>query len=192
MASIVLVSLLGWTSDSIRRALLLNPSRVGRGEIYRLLTAAWVHGDASHLIFNLLALHLFADQVVSVLGAPRFLLIYFTAAVVAFIPTTVRYLRAPEYNSLGASGAVAAVMLSAILLHPKMQLRLLVFPVPVPGIVFALLYLAYSAWSASGERDGINHDAHFSGAIYGALLTYVLAPNLVEQSLRAALRLVGV
>jgi membrane associated rhomboid family serine protease len=191
MASVVLVSLFAWTHQAIQRALMLNPHRVGRGQVHRLVTAAWIHGDLDHLIFNMLALFIFGDRVLAVLGVHWFLVLYGSAAVVAFIPTTIRYARKPEYNSLGASGAVSAVMLSAILLDPSLKLRLLFVPIPVPGLVFALGYLAYSAWQSQGSRDGINHDAHFSGAAYGILVTWLLEPARVDQALRTVLRLIG-
>ncbi len=191
MASVILVSLIAWTQKPIKRALLLNPHRVAQGEIHRLLTAAWIHGDMGHLLFNLVALFIFADRVLAVLGEIGFLGLYISAAVVAFIPTAVRYRRKPRYNSLGASGAVSAVMLSAILLDPSLKLRLLFFPVPVPGVVFAAAYLAYSAWQSQGSDDDINHDAHFSGAAYGILFTYLLEPSRVEQSYRLLLRTLG-
>jgi membrane associated rhomboid family serine protease len=191
MASVVLVSLVAWSHESIKRALMLNPYLVGRGQVHRLLTAGWIHGDAGHLIFNMLAFYIFAERVLSALGALWFLILYVSAAIVAFIPTTLRYLKKPRYNSLGASGAVAAVMLSAILLDPTIKLHLLLFPVPVPGFVFAVLYLAYSAWQSRGSRDGVNHDAHFSGAAYGILVTYLLVPNRVEAGMRTLLRSLG-
>lgn len=191
MGSVVLVSLIAWTRESIKRALMLNPYSVGRGQVYRLLTAGWVHGDAAHLIFNMLALHIFADRVVAGLGVVWFLLLYVSAVIVAFIPTTLRYLKNPRYNSIGASGATSAVMLSAILLDPSQRLRLLFFPVALPGIIFAVLYLVYSAAQSRGSRDGINHDAHFSGAVYGMVVTFLLVPDRVVQSLRAVLRMVG-
>jgi membrane associated rhomboid family serine protease len=187
MASVVLVSLLGFAHERSKRALMLNPYLVTRGQVYRLLTAGWVHGDAGHLLFNLLAFYIFADRVLAALGQIWFVVLYVSAAVVAFVPTTVRYRRKPRYNSLGASGAVAAVMLSAILLDPTIKLRFLFFPVAVPGFVFAILYLAYSAWQSRGSGDGINHDAHFSGALYGIVMTYALLPGRVERSLRSLL-----
>ncbi len=191
MASVVLVSLFAWTHDAIKRALMLNPYKVGRGQLHRLLTAAWIHGDIAHLVFNMLALFIFADRVLAILGVTWFLVMYVSAAVLAFVPTTVRYLRKPKYNSLGASGAVAAVMFSAILLDPSLKLRLLFLPVPVPGVVFALAYLAYSAWQSQDSRDNINHDAHFSGAAYGILFTWLLEPTRVERALRTLVRTLG-
>jgi membrane associated rhomboid family serine protease len=74
-------------------------------------------------------------------------------------------------------------MFSAILLHPSLKLSLFLLPIAVPGMVYALGYLAYSAWSSYRARDGINHAAHFAGAIYGSLLTYVLEPQRVTRTL---------
>lgn len=188
IASVVIVSLAAWASAALKRALVLHPYQVRHGgQIHRLLTAGWVHADATHLLFNLLTLYFFAEDVVRALGVARFLALYVSAVVVAFVPTTLRHMRDPRYASLGASGAVAAVMFSAVLLVPGLKLQLLFLPIPVPALVYALAYLAYSAWHSRGSRDGINHDAHFSGAIYGALLTYVFEPNRVERTLKQLL-----
>lgn len=185
IASVVIVSLIGFSSMSVKVALILNPYRVvKKGQIHRLLTAGWLHADGSHLFFNMLTLYFFAGDVVRILGATRFLLLYVSAVVVAFIPTTLRYMKKPEYASLGASGAVAAVMFSAILLVPKMKLYVMFIPYPVPGLVYALFYLAYSVWHSYQGRDNVNHDAHFAGAAYGALFTWILEPARVERALK--------
>ena len=183
IASVALVSVAAWVSKGIWRALILNPYLVReRFQVHRLLTAGWIHADASHL--NMLTLYFFADRVLSVLGPTMFLVLYVSAVVVAHLPTTIRHMGNPKYNSLGASGAVAAVMFSAILLHPTLTLNLF-GAIAVPGLVYALGYLAYNALSAYRARDGINHDAHFAGAIYGSLLTYVLEPTRVTRTLHA-------
>lgn len=192
IATVVVVSLLAFGSDRVRNALLLSPRRVRKnGEVYRLLTAGWVHVDVSHLFFNMLTLWFFADEVVKVLGPARFFILYGSAVVVAFIPTTLRHMNRSGYASVGASGAVAAVMFSAILLHPEMKLFVMFIPVQVPAFVYALGYLAYSMWHSHSSNDGINHDAHFSGALYGALVTYAFEPARVTRTLRWAADLVG-
>jgi membrane associated rhomboid family serine protease len=188
IVSVVVVSVLASLSRAIKRALILHPYGIRTGfQVHRLLTAGWVHADASHLFFNMLSLYFFADDVVRALGAPRFLLLYASAVVVSFIPTTLRHMRDPRYASLGASGAVAAVMFSAVVLYPGLKLQLLFLPVPIPGVFYALGYLAYSAWHSYRGGDGINHDAHFTGALYGVLLTYALEPARVERTLRSLL-----
>src|SRR5690606_30757341 len=134
-------------------------------------------------LFNMITLHFFAGEVAGVLGPARFLALYVSAVVVAFVPTAIRHRNDPRYASLGASGAVAAVLFSAVLLHPGMKLQLLFIPVPLPGVLYALAYLADSAWHSYRSTGGINHDAHFTGAVYGALFAFALAPDRAEQSL---------
>lgn len=188
IGSVVIVSLVGWIYKPAQRALLLYPYQVRRrGEVHRLLTAGWVHADLMHLAFNMIALYFFAEKVTSALGVFRFLVLYFSAVIIGFIPTTLRHMGDPGYGSMGASGAVAAVMFSAILLFPKLKLMLMFLPIPVSGLVFAAVYLAYSAWSSLSARDGVNHGAHFSGAVYGAVLTYLFEPARVERTIRTLL-----
>lgn len=184
IASIVAVSAVAWASDTLRRGLILNPSRVKEKlEVHRLLTAGWIHADVSHLAFNMLSLYLFADPSIRVLGEVKFLILYLSAVVIAFVPTTLRHMNEPRYNSLGASGAIAAVMFSAILVDPGMQLYLMYLPVPVPGLVYGIGYLAYSAWRGYQSKDNVNHSAHFAGAVYGAALTYLFEPGRVEHTI---------
>jgi membrane associated rhomboid family serine protease len=186
IATIVIVSLVGLTSDAVKRALILNPYRVRHnGQVYRLFTAGWLHSDFAHLAFNMLTLYFFADDVLKILGPVRFLALYLTAVVLGYVPTTLRQMHKKDYNSLGASGAVAAVLFSAILLIPKLKMQFMFIPFPIPGIVFGLGYLAYIAWQSYNATDNVNHDAHFAGAIYGSMLTFVLEPARVERTIRS-------
>jgi membrane associated rhomboid family serine protease len=179
------VSLWGWLFKAAQRWMLLIPYRVKHGgEIHRIFTAAWAHANLSHLFFNMLALYFFAGQTTQILGTPRFLILYMTAVIVGFVPSTLFNLDNPKFATLGASGAVAAVMFSAILLHPNIKLYLLVFPLPVPAVVFAALWLAYSVWHSLDAGDGVNHDAHISGALWGSLLTFLFEPARVERSIK--------
>lgn len=186
IASVVIVSLLGWLFKPVQGALILNPFRVrANGHVHRLLTAGWVHSNISHLVFNMLALYLFAAEPLRVLGTTRFLVLYVSAVIMGFVPTTLRHMRNPRYLSLGASGAVAAVMFCAILFNPKLRLYIIPIPVPVPAIAFAVGYLAYSAWHSYRPSDGINHDAHFAGAVYGVLFAYVFEPAHVKRAIES-------
>jgi membrane associated rhomboid family serine protease len=188
IVSVVVVSLVAFSSRVLLDGLILVPSRVARGrELYRLLTAGWVHGDAAHLIFNMLSLYFFAGSVERALGTTQFLLLYFSAVVVGFVPTVVRHRGRSYYRSLGASGAVSAVIFSAIVINPELRMYLMFIPIAVPGWLFAIAYLAYSAYSSHRDGDNINHDAHFAGALYGVALTAGLAPRLAESGLRALL-----
>lgn len=186
MASIVIVSLLGMSSDTVKRALILNPYRVRhRGHVHRLLTAGWLHRDFGHLAFNMITLYFFANDVLRVLGPVRFLALYISAVIMAFVPTTLRYMHKSEYNSVGASGAIAAVMFSAILLIPNLKMYLMFIPIPIPGVVFAVAYLIYCMWYSREANDGVNHDAHLFGAVYGAMFTFAFEPARVERTIKS-------
>lgn len=184
IASVVVVSVLAWIIKPLKYALIMSPYLVvQRFQVHRMLTAGWLHADVSHLLFNLLTLYFFGDQVVKAIGPERFILLYVSAVVIAHVPTTIRHRNNPKYSSLGASGAVAAVIFSAILLYPGLKLSLLFLPIPIPGYLYGLGYLAYSAYASYRAKDGVNHDAHFAGAIYGSLLTYVLEPTRVARTI---------
>jgi len=183
IASVAIVTFAAWAMPALKGGMILLPQRVvHRYEVHRLLTAGWLHADVTHLFFNMLTLWFFADDVVKVLGPVRFLILYVSSVVVGFIPTTLRHMNNPRYSSLGASGAVAAVMFGAILLQPGLKVSLYYLPMRIPGILYALGYLAYSVWHSWRSRDGINHDAHFSGAIYGAALSYLFEPARVTRT----------
>jgi membrane associated rhomboid family serine protease len=190
VATVIIASVVAWIVPPLKRGMMLIPWRVkSRIEIHRLLTNGWVHADIAHLAFNMITLWFFADEVDRALGDVQFIFLYVSAVVVASIPTTIRKRNDLRYASLGASGAVAAVMFSAILLYPNIKLALMFLPIPLPGWAWAIGYLAYSAGHALWRsRDGINHEAHFWGAVYGAILTFAFAPdralNTIQQLLR--------
>ena len=187
IAALAVLSLAAWASRALMSGMLLVPYRVmHKGEVHRLFTGAWIHADLGHLALNALGLYLFAPKPLTVLGSTQFLLLYFSAAIVSCLPTTLRFRNQPKYSSLGASGAIAAVMFSSILL--QLQQKIAPFGVgslAMPAYVFGLGYLAYSAWHSYQNSGNVNHDAHFYGAAYGALFTYLLEPRLVERSLRS-------
>jgi len=186
MASVVAVSVAGFASAPLRRALVLVPYLVAKkGQVHRLLTGGWLHADTQHLVFNLITLYFFANETVRVLGDARFLLLYVSAVVVAHVPTTLLHMKDPRYASLGASGAVSAVMMSAILLVPNLRVSIAFVPFAVPGIGYAVVYLLYSAVMAWRAQGRINHEAHFAGAVYGAALTFLLEPGRVTRTLHA-------
>lgn len=184
IGSVAIMTVVGWIIPPLQRAFLLRPYDVRRGQIHRLLTNGWLHGDLWHFAVNMFTLYMFAGKVTEVLGEGRFVALYVSAVVASSIPTTLRHMRDRGYTSLGASGAVAAVMFSAILLHPKLKLAFFFVPIPVPAVVVAAGYLAYSAYRSWAADDNVNHDAHFAGAVYGSLFTYALEPARAERAFR--------
>lgn len=181
IAVTAVISILAWQQPRLLDALIYWPPAVKRGQWYRLLTHGFIHADGSHLLFNMITLYFFGSTMERVLtpyiGGLGFLLFYLGGIVVAILPTHLRQRNNPNYRSLGASGAVTATLFAFILLQP--WARLIVFVLPVPAIVFAVVYVAYSIWAEKRGQDNIGHSAHLWGAAWGVLFMITLEPAVV-------------
>jgi membrane associated rhomboid family serine protease len=128
---------------------------------------AFVHADIPHLLFNSLALYSFGVSLERAIGTTRFVILYLLGLVIASLGTVYKHRNNPEYASLGASGAILAVVFANIVYYPKSTVFL--FFVPMPAVVFAFGYLAYTWWASTQSRGRINHDAHLDGALTGLI-----------------------
>lgn len=178
----VLVSWQAFGSRRLLDRLILWPPAIDRHKQYdRLLTHGFIHADWSHLLFNMITLYFFGSLVerwyVPLIGHVGFVLFYLSAIVVAILPTYLQHRHDARYRSLGASGAVSAVLFTFILLQPWSLI--LVFFLPVPAIVYAVLYLGYSIWMDRHGQDNVNHSAHLWGAAYGVLFALLVEPGLL-------------
>ena len=169
--------------------LLLWPPAVARGQVDRLITHGFVHADWQHLLFNMITLYFFGGLIERFfepyIGRVGFALFYLSAIVVAILPTYLRHRADPKYRSLGASGAVSAVLFAFILLKPWAMI--FVFFIPLPAILYAVLYTGYSVWMDRKGGDGINHSAHLAGAAYGVLFALVMEPRIAGSFLQQLL-----
>lgn len=164
-----------------------GPSIFNKKEFYRIITSAFVHADYAHLVFNMLSLYFFGEAAqmyyeffAPAFGLELFIGLYLSSIAVANLPSLYKYKNSSYYHSLGASGAVAAVIFSTILFNPAQKIYLY-FAFGIPGIVFGGLYLWYSAYAAKHSNDHINHDAHFYGAIWGIVYTLVCIPESMNS-----------
>src|SRR5690606_9382930 len=107
------------------------------------------------------------------LGHLYFAMLYIVSLALSDIPTIIQQKNNPGYYSLGASGAISAVLFSFILFYTKAELRIF-FAIPMPAYLFAVLYIGYCIWASKNSQDRINHDAHLFGALSGLLITIVL------------------
>jgi membrane associated rhomboid family serine protease len=173
-------SLVALRNPAMLEALLLWPPAVDkRGEWYRLLSYGLVHGDFMHLLFNMFTLFFFGPMVERFyearLGAFGFYGFYLLALVASILPSYLRHRADGQYRSLGASGAVTAVLFTYILFEPWATIG--VFFVPMPAIVFAVAYVAYSIWSDRRGGDNVSHSAHLWGVAFGVVATLLLEPS---------------
>ena len=185
----VAVSLLGFSNPRVIHALILWPPAVKKkGEVYRLATYGVVHADLMHLLFNMVALFSFGGAIEAVylraLGQLGYVWFYVMALIASILPTYLRHRDDAQYRSLGASGAVSAVMFSFILFQPWAGIRLFFIPVDIPAIIFAVLYVAYESWSQRRGQDNVNHSAHLWGAAFGVAFTLAMVPRSGSEFLR--------
>lgn len=174
----IATSVLGlwWKPQIIERCVFRPYWLTRRGEYHTLITSGLVHKDFGHLLFNMLSYWFFAFQLQRVIGAVAFFVLYVGSLVLSELPTWYKHRRDPSYGSLGASGAISAVLFASIVYFPDQELMILPIPLPIPAPLFAVSYVAYSWWSSRQGRDGINHDAHLSGALLGLLFVLVYEP----------------
>jgi len=149
-----------------------------------VVTSGFVHADLPHLIFNMVTFWFFAFPLERQIGPVRFVVLYFLALAVSDLGTYFKHRNDPQYASLGASGAISAVLFAAIVYFPWMKLFIIPIPLPIPAPLFAVGYVAYSWYSARQARGRINHDAHLGGALFGLLFVLVTDPAAFGQLLR--------
>jgi membrane associated rhomboid family serine protease len=147
---------------------LFRPYEFARGQRRgTLVTSGFVHADLPHLIFNMLSFWFFGVPLERYIGTPRFVVLYALGLVLSLVPTYLKHRNNRSYATLGASGAISAVLFAAIVYFPTMKLLILPIPVPIPAPLFAAGYLFYSWWSSRQNVGHINHDAHLAGAAVG-------------------------
>jgi membrane associated rhomboid family serine protease len=174
LAIIVLFSALAlWVSPKILARNLLRPYWMLKERDYgTLITSGFIHADLGHLFFNSLTLFFFGPALEQYMGTNRFVALYFIALVLSSLGTVYKQRNNPDYAALGASGAILAVLFAYIVYNPTATL-LLYFAVPIPAVLFAFGYAAYSWWASKHRRDNINHDAHLDGALVGLIFVGV-------------------
>jgi membrane associated rhomboid family serine protease len=157
-----------------------------RRQYATVVTSGLVHADLPHLIFNLITFYFFAFQLEKQIGGARFAALYLLGLVVSDAGTYFKHRNDPDYASLGASGAISAVLFASIVYFPWQKLFIIPIPVPIPAPIFAIGYVAYSWYSARQARGRINHDAHLGGALFGLAFVALTDPGAYRQLLQWA------
>lgn len=177
------ISFLAFKNDKLLNDLILWPPAIKRGkQYYRLVTYGFIHADGMHLLFNMITLYFFGRYIESFMGGSigtlGFIAFYLSAIVVSILPTYMKNVNNPAYRSLGASGAVSAVLFAFVLLNP--WATIIIFVVPCPAILYAVIYVGYSIYMDRQGTDNINHSAHLWGAAYGVLFLAAMDPRIVS------------
>ena len=185
----IAISLIGlFGSPKLIERSLFRPYWLKRRKEYdTIIMSGFVHADLMHLIFNMMTFYFFAFRLEAYIGSVLFVLLYLAGLLISHAGTYYKQRRNPEYASLGASGAISAVLFASIVYFPDMRLLILPIPYPIPAPLFALLYLAYTYYSARHPHGRINHDAHLGGAITGLLFVAVTEPRAYGYLLQSIL-----
>lgn len=187
----VAVSMLAFSNRDIMDKLLFSPYRtIHNNEWHRLFTHGFVHADYMHLFINMFVLYSFGSAVESIFKSLQysgiiqswilnFSLLYFGGIIIASLTTLKKHKDNFYYHSVGASGAVSAIVFTYIFFDPLQKL-LFMFIIPIPAIVFGILYLAYTHYMSKKGGDYINHDAHFVGSVFGFIYPLLINPKLIS------------
>jgi membrane associated rhomboid family serine protease len=163
---------------------MLRPYRtVRKNSWYELITSGFLHGSLTHLLVNMMVLFFFGSVMEGVLGNMQFIFLYFSALIVSAIPSLIKHKDNPNYATIGASGAVEAVLFSYIFVFPTEKIILLLLPIPIPAWFFGLAFIGYSIFESKRGGGNINHTAHITGAVWGILYMILFVPNSVDHIL---------
>jgi membrane associated rhomboid family serine protease len=192
-----IVSFMALNNENLLNKLIFYPPAVTeRNEWYRFFSSGIIHADFPHLIFNMYALYLFGTgvenrfmEVFGDKGRALYVVMYVLALAVSLIPTYSKNKDNYQYRSLGASGAVSAVVFAYMLFDPMIGIGLFFIPIFIAGFLFGILYLVISQFLDKRGGGRINHSAHIWGALFGVAFViiacrlfggYPVVANLIE------------
>jgi membrane associated rhomboid family serine protease len=183
-----IISFTAFSNEKVINDLIFYPPAISnRNQWYRFVTCGFIHADIMHLAFNMYSFYLFGDMVERAFeaifgtsGKFIYLLLYVSALAICLVPTYLQHKDNYHYRSLGASGAVSAVIFVGIFLNPTMGLGIFPLPFHIPGFIFGPLYLILSAYMAKKGHGNINHSAHIWGAIFGVVFLIITCQFLSD------------
>jgi len=179
----VIFSLIGFSNAGLVDKTIFWPYRMGReNQFYRFISSGFLHADFMHLFFNMFTLYFFGRAVETYFssyalgGNMSYLLLYFAGMIVASLPSFFKHKDDYHYRALGASGAVSAMVFACIVFNPWGMIY--IYGIPMPFIVYAILYVVYCVYMAKRNADNVNHDAHLWGSLFGLVFTLILVAAL--------------
>jgi membrane associated rhomboid family serine protease len=185
------VSYISFSNTVLMDDLIFYPPAISKQkQWYRFITCGFIHADLTHLAFNMYSFYIFGraierifDEIYGNYGRFFYLLLYFTALVACLLPTYFKNKYNSSYRSLGASGAVSAIIFAFIFIAPLQGISLIFIPIPAPAFIFGFIYLGITYYLTRRGNSYINHSAHFWGAIYG--IAFLIVTSLLYSDYNA-------
>jgi membrane associated rhomboid family serine protease len=186
-----LISIGGFQNQKIINDLIFYPPAIAhQNQWYRFITCGLIHADWAHLFFNMFTLYIFGkymeesfQQIFENKGKVLYVILYVSSLIVCLLPTYFQQKENIAYRSLGASGAVSAIVFAFMFLYPTQGIGLLFIPIFIPGFIFGPVYLIITSILANKGGSHINHSAHFWGAVYGVVFLIITSHQLSDYNL---------
>lgn len=187
-----ILSIGGFSNQKVIDDLIFYPPAISRRkQWYRFITCGFIHADIFHLLFNMYALYSFGKGLEYLLnlyfgdnGTLLYVVMYLSALVICLLPSYLKNTDNYYYKSLGASGAVSAVVFACIAFRPMSEIGLVIIPgIGFPAFIFGIIYLAVTAYLDKRGGGNINHSAHLWGSIYGIVFVAVVSYTMSDYDL---------
>lgn len=173
-----------WGNPRIIERCVFRPYEFARGRRRgTLIASGFAHADLPHLLFNMITFFFFGVPMERILGTPRFVVLYALGLALSPVISLIRHRDNPAYATLGASGAVSAVLFAYVVYFPTRPMMIFPIPIPISAWLFAVGYLAYSIWASRQNKGRINHDAHLAGALTGIAFVALTDPRAITRLL---------
>ncbi len=177
----VIISIAGFRSEKIIDDLIFYPPAITqKKQYYRFITSGFIHADLGHLFFNMYAFYLFGNITEEIFlaifgnyGRLLYIVMYVLALIASLLPCFLKNRNNSNYRTLGASGAISAVVFSFIMFDPMQGIGLIFIPVYIPGFLFGIIYLVVSFMLDKKGGGRVNHSAHIWGALFGIIFIIV-------------------
>lgn len=188
LAATLLVSWRAFEQSALFEKLLHSPYRVKHNkQYYRLFSHMLVHADVIHLALNMFVFYSFGRVLESIFkatwgaqqGGILFLLLYVLGGVAATLPSMRKHGDNYGYNSVGASGAVSALLMAYMILFPLNEIAF--FFIPMPAFIGVFVFFLLEHFMKRNVRSNIAHDAHIWGALFGIAFVAVVVPSSIPR-----------
>ena len=187
IAITAIVSYLAFNNNRIVDKFIFYPPAIKNKQWYRFITYGFLHADFSHLIFNMFALYLFGSEIETIfndvfgigLGGFLYVLLYLLGLIFSILPTWFKEKDNVHYRSLGASGAVSALVFAYILVYPMNFMGIIFIPIFLPAFIFGIIYVVTSIYLEKTQKGTVNHSAHVTGGLFGIVFMFVVFKFIV-------------